>query len=61
MTDGAGPLPKTAYCLKCKTQRAVKDATVVVKTGKRGGTRMMMAKCANCGTKVARILSRSSS
>ena len=47
-------LPTTAYCLKCKQQRAINGAKE--KTSSK--MRMLQGTCSKCGTKVARILPR---
>ena len=43
-----------AYCVKCRTTRTVKDATVKEAAN---GRRMAQGACPVCGTKVTRFLS----
>lgn len=48
----------TAYCVKCKTKREIADARVVTL---KNGTPAMQGSCPVCGTRLSRILPRSSS
>jgi len=43
------------HCMKCKEKREMKD--VKIGTTSRGG-HMARGKCANCGTNMAKILSK---
>jgi hypothetical protein len=55
MADTASnPTPDTAYCVKCKDKREMKDAhQITMKNGKPA----MQGICVVCGTKLTRILS----
>lgn len=55
MTDAT---PNTAYCVRCKTKREMADArTVTLKNG----APALQGTCPVCGTRLSRILPRSSS
>ena len=49
----------TAYCVKCKEKREMKDPKEITMKGK-GGTkrRAMTGICPTCGTKMFRILGK---
>lgn len=48
----------TAYCVKCKTKREMADAKAITL---KNGTPAMQGTCPVCGTRLSRILPRSSS
>jgi Zn finger protein HypA/HybF involved in hydrogenase expression len=49
----------TAYCVKCKAKRDIKDEKVVAMKGKGGvARRAMTGTCPKCGTKMFRILGK---
>ncbi len=45
----------TAYCVKCKAKKEMKDAQEVVMKNKR---KAMKGRCPNCGTGMYRILGK---
>jgi hypothetical protein len=45
----------TAYCVKCREKRSMKDGTEVEM---KGGRRAMQGVCEVCGTKMFRILGK---
>ncbi|MDP3770059.1 MAG: DUF5679 domain-containing protein [bacterium] len=48
----------TAYCVKCREKREMKDGKEVTMPGKGGERRAMTGLCAVCGTKMFRILGK---
>ena len=48
----------TAYCVKCKTQREMKDPQPITL---KNGTPALRGTCTVCGTKLSRILPRKAS
>jgi len=52
--SASNPAADTAYCVKCKDKREMKDAhQITMKNGKPA----MQGTCVVCGTKLTRILS----
>ena len=53
MTDAASKL--TAYCVKCKAKKDIKDAQ---ETTMKNGRKAMKGKCPDCGTGMFRIMGK---
>lgn len=48
----------TAYCVKCREKRDMKDSKEVSMPGKGGERRAMTGLCVVCGTKMFKILGK---
>jgi hypothetical protein len=48
----------TAYCVKCKAKREMKNEKEVKMKGKGGPRRALKGECPKCGTKMFRILGK---
>ncbi|MDP3778677.1 MAG: DUF5679 domain-containing protein [bacterium] len=49
---------ETAYCVKCREKREVKDPKEVSMPGKGGERRAMTGNCVHCNTKMFKILGK---
>jgi len=49
---------ETAYCVKCREKREMKDPKEVSMPGKGGERRAMTGTCVHCGTKMFKILGK---
>lgn len=54
VTPTATQDPQSAYCMKCKTKRPVKDGRVVDKNGRR----MLQGTCSVCNTRINRAMGK---